>query len=61
MRRRLSTKGQGTISKEIRPGQVENPPSTTLEDVLGYMSPKGPAKTLEEMEAAISEGAKERK
>lgn len=59
MRRRLSTKAQGTISKEIHQGQVENLPSTTLKDVLGCMSPKGPAKTLEEMEAAISDGAKE--
>jgi len=32
---------------------------TSSEDILGCMSYRGPAKTLEEMEAGIAEGARE--
>ena len=36
-------------------------PETTLEDLVGCAGYRGPAKTLEEMEAAIARGARERR
>lgn len=36
----------------------ESVPRTTLDDILGCMKYRGPAKTLEEMEAGIAEGAR---
>lgn len=36
----------------------ESVPRTTLDDILGCMRYRGPAKTLEEMEAGIAEGAR---
>jgi AbrB family looped-hinge helix DNA binding protein len=41
----------------VRP--VKSLPRTTLKDILGCMRYRGPAKTLEEMEAGIAEGARE--
>ncbi len=34
-------------------------PRTTLEEVLGYLKYEGPAKTIDEMQAAIEEGLRE--
>lgn len=34
-------------------------PKTTLDDILGCLKYEGPAKTLEEMEAGIAEGARQ--
>ena len=36
-------------------------PETTLEDLVGCTDYKGPARSLEEMEAAIARGARERR
>ena len=36
-------------------------PETTLEDLVGCAGYRGPARTLEEMEAAIARGARERR
>lgn len=36
-------------------------PETTLEDLVGCAGYKGPARSLEEMEAGIAEGARERR
>lgn len=41
----------------LRP--VRTFPETTLEDLIGCAGYRGPAKTLEDMEAAIARGAKE--
>lgn len=38
---------------------VKSLPRTTLKDILGCMRYRGPAKTLEEMEAGIAEGARD--
>ena len=37
--------------------QAEHLPETTLEDLVGCAGYKGPARSLEEMEAAIARGA----
>lgn len=34
-------------------------PKTTLDDIVGCLKYEGPAKTLEEMEAGIAEGARQ--
>lgn len=39
---------------------VANVPETTLEDVVGCAGYEGPALSLEEMEAGIAEGARQR-
>jgi len=39
--------------------QAEDFPETTLEDLIGCTGYEGPARTLEEMEAAIAQGARE--
>jgi hypothetical protein len=36
-------------------------PVTSLEDLVGCAGYKGPPRTLEEMEAAIAQGARERR
>ena len=36
-------------------------PATTLEDLVGCTGYRGPARTLEDMEAAIARGARERR
>lgn len=38
--------------------QVEDVPETTLEDLIGCSGYKGPAKSLQEMEEGIAEGAR---
>jgi AbrB family looped-hinge helix DNA binding protein len=40
--------------------RAEELPVTTLEDLVGCSGYKGPARTLEDMEAAIARGARER-
>ena len=40
---------------------VRRVPETTLEDLVGCTGYKGPALTLEEMEAGIARGARERR
>lgn len=37
---------------------AEDLPRTSLDDILGCMAYQGPARTLEDMEAAIAEGAR---
>ena len=37
--------------------EAENPPETTVDDLIGCTGYKGPARSLEEMEAAIAAGA----
>ena len=39
--------------------RAEDLPATTLEDLVGCAGYKGPARTLEDMEAAIARGARE--
>jgi AbrB family looped-hinge helix DNA binding protein len=39
--------------------QADDLPATTLEDLIGCTGYRGPARTLEEMEAAIARGARE--
>ncbi len=39
--------------------QVESLPKTTLADVLGCMKYQGPTRTLEDMEDAIAQGARD--
>jgi AbrB family looped-hinge helix DNA binding protein len=39
--------------------QLDNLPETTLEDLVGCAGYRGPARSLEEMEAAIVQGARE--
>lgn len=41
--------------------RAEDLPKTTLEDLVGCAGYKGPARTLEDMEAAIARGARERR
>lgn len=41
--------------------RAEDLPVTTLEDLIGCAGYTGPARTLEEMEAAIARGARERR
>jgi len=41
--------------------RAEDLPETTLEDLIGCSGYMGPARTLEEMEAAIAQGARERR
>jgi len=41
--------------------QAEDFPVTTLEDLIGCTGYRGPARSLEEMEAAIARGARERR
>jgi AbrB family looped-hinge helix DNA binding protein len=41
--------------------RAEDLPVTTLEDLVGCASYRGPARTLEDMEAAIARGARERR
>ena len=38
---------------------VEDPPATTLKDLIGCAGYVGPARSLEEMEAGIARGARE--
>lgn len=38
--------------------EVQNIPETRLEDLIGCTGYRGPAKTLEEMEAGIAQGAR---
>jgi AbrB family looped-hinge helix DNA binding protein len=38
--------------------QVEDVPETTLEDLIGCSGYKGPAKSLQQMEEGIAEGAR---
>ncbi len=40
--------------------RAEELPVTTLEDLVGCSGYKGPARTLEDLEAAIAQGARER-
>ena len=41
--------------------QVEDIPATSLDDLVGCTGYRGPARSLEEMEAAIARGARERR
>lgn len=41
--------------------RAEELPATTLEDLVGCAGYRGPARTLEDMEAAIARGARERR
>lgn len=41
--------------------QVEDLPVTTVEDLVGCTGYKGPTRSLEEMEAGIARGARERR
>lgn len=52
----LEEQGDGVLLRPSR--QV---PETTLEDLVGCTGYKGPAKSLEEMEAGIALGARKRR
>ena len=41
--------------------RAEDLPATTLEDLVGCAGYAGPARSLEEMEAAIGRGARDRR
>jgi len=41
--------------------RVDDLPETTLDDLVGCTGYKGPTRSLEEMEAAIAQGARERR
>jgi AbrB family looped-hinge helix DNA binding protein len=41
--------------------RAEDVPSTSLEDLVGCAGYKGPVRSLEDMEAAIARGARERR
>jgi hypothetical protein len=41
--------------------RAEDLPATTLEDLVGCAGYRGPARTLEDMEAAIARGARGRR
>jgi hypothetical protein len=49
----------GTIPDESILRSSKSLPKTTLDDILGCLKYEGPAKTLEEMEAGIAEGARQ--
>lgn len=57
--------GEELLVEETEEGIVLRPaqwfPRTKLEDVVGCMGYKGPAKTIEDMREAIVRGARERK
>jgi len=46
--------------KNPKPAPVQDVPETRLEDLIGCTGYQGPAKTLEEMEAGIALGARQR-
>jgi AbrB family looped-hinge helix DNA binding protein len=52
----LKDEGDGVLLRAAR-----SLPETTLEDIVGCAGYRGPMKTLEEMEAAIARGARERR
>jgi AbrB family looped-hinge helix DNA binding protein len=52
----LEDQGDSVVLRPIRQF-----PETTLEDLIGCAGYKGPAKSLEEMEAGIALGARERR
>lgn len=52
----LEDEGQGVMLRAAR-----RLPETTLDDIVGCAGYRGPMKTLEEMEAAIARGARERR
>ena len=41
--------------------RAEDLPATTLEDLVGCAGSAGPARSLEEMEAGVARGARERR
>jgi len=52
----LEDDGDGVLLRAAR-----SLPETTLDDLVGCAGYRGPTKTLEEMEAAIARGARERR
>ena len=54
----LTGEGQGN-SVVLR--RAEDLPATTLEDLIGCAGYVGPARSLEEMEAGIARGTRERR
>ena len=57
--------GEELLVEETKDGVMLRPaqpfPRTTLQEVVGCMKYEGPRRSLEEMDAAVARGARERK